>query len=486
MLTASEPGSGLRRNRVLGAAFLSAQALLLNAVSLFTTAFIVRRLGSLQYGEWAAAASLAAAHLAISNLGLRTLFVRDVSRRPGDAASLIADQLGLRLALGAVAGAIAMLICVLVGYPPTVIACMAIGCVWILVSVLSTVMGDVLQALERFDAYSRASIVSGVAVTLASVLAILAGGGPIALTVAYLAAPVVGAALLGREVRRHCRVRVRWDWATVRKSLSAVRLLGANVVVSAGRDRAEQLNVPALVGLKSLGIFSAGTIVADRLGTVPDSIATAFFPGVSRAAAEPGDARVEPARSMLTLGIAACAPMAVAGHYLAGPIAGLLLPAESQMVEAVIQITVLAVPMLALSTGMTFCLQAGGHHDSAARSGIGASLVSLAVSGLSVAAAGIVGASWSLVARPAILTLALTPAFRRVFPGALGRLPVWRILVSLAGLAAVCQLIGDRGLVAAVAYSTLGFGVYAAGLFVMRVFNFSDVVRLLSRTADRV
>src|SRR5204862_136625 len=88
-------------------------------------------------------------------------------------------------------------------------------------------------------------------------------------------------------------------------------------LVASGRDRAEQLIIPAVLGLKNLGLFSAGTIVADRLGYVPDAVGTAFYPLVSRAAAS--DARSAPidaARHMLTLGLAACVPTAGLTVYL--------------------------------------------------------------------------------------------------------------------------------------------------------------------------
>ena len=476
---------GSRRSPALGAAFLAAQTLSLNAISLFTTAFIVRQLGPLQYGEWAAAASLAAAHLVITNVGLRTLFVRDVARRPEDAADLLAEQLGLRLALGALAGAIAIVVCVLVGYPPVVTACMVVGCVWILLSVVGSTLGDVLQAMERFGTYSAVGVVSGLAVTTASVVAVLAGSGPIALSVAYLAQPVVSVWLLGREARRHVRLGVRWDWQSAKRLLKESRVLGASAVAAAAGDRAVQLLVPAVVGLEAFGVFSAGTIVADRLGNVPDAVATAFYPWVSRAAVEPGQSNGEPASSMLTIGLAACVPMAVVGAYLARPIARTLLPHDSQVGASVIQVTMLALPLLALSTGMSFCLQAAGRHNTAARVGIGASLFSVALSALCVTMSGTVGASWALVARPAILALALAPVFHATFPGALRRLPLFRILISSAGLAALCHLTRDRHVVIAVGSSLASVGVYAAGLMAMRVFSVSDVFRLLSRTGDQ-
>jgi len=388
--------------------------------------------------------------------------------------------------LAALASISAMLVCVALGYSSIVIVCMALGCVRILISAVASTLGDVLQSMERFESYSVTTALSGVVVTVASVIAVLAGSGAIGLTVAYLSAPMVLCVLWWREVGRDIKIGVRWKWERAKALLHASRLLGLNSLVAAGRDRAEQLIIPAVLGLKNLGIFSAGNIVADRLGYVPDAVGTAFYPRVSRAAAGATSAfAIEPVLGMLTLGLTACVPMAIAGAYIAGPIARILLPDDSQLVGTVIQLTVLSLPLLALSTSMAFCLQASAHHDSAARTGIGASVISLALSAVCVATAGIVGACWSLVARPGILAAALLPAFHQAFPGALRALPVMRILVASAGLAVICRGNGERSLPAAVAYSAAGIGVYTAALLAMRVFSVSDIVQVLSRTADR-
>src|SRR4029453_1889088 len=113
----------------VGGAFIAAQCLALNAVGLFTTAYIIRCLGPLQYGQWATAAALVSAHLLITNAGLRTIFVRDVARRPERARELLAVQLALRITLAGIAAACAMAVATLLGYPAVVIACTAVGCV---------------------------------------------------------------------------------------------------------------------------------------------------------------------------------------------------------------------------------------------------------------------------------------------------------------------------------------------------------------------
>src|SRR5262245_41220674 len=91
--------SGTALYPVLGGAFLAAQSLSLNGVGLFATAYMIRRLGPVQYGQWATAAALVSTHLLITSAGLRTIFVRDVARWPERARELLAVQLALRVAL---------------------------------------------------------------------------------------------------------------------------------------------------------------------------------------------------------------------------------------------------------------------------------------------------------------------------------------------------------------------------------------------------
>src|SRR5215204_552042 len=93
---------------VLGGAFMATQFLALNGVGLFATAYIIRRLGPLQYGQWATGAALASAHLLMTSAGLRTIFVRDVARRPDLARELLAAQLGLRITLAGLAACSAL------------------------------------------------------------------------------------------------------------------------------------------------------------------------------------------------------------------------------------------------------------------------------------------------------------------------------------------------------------------------------------------
>jgi O-antigen/teichoic acid export membrane protein len=472
------------RRPVCGALLLATQFLALNTLGLFCTAYIIRRLGARHYGEWATASALATALLIVTNVGLRPIFVRDLARRPEDARDLLAEQVGLRMVLGALAAAFAMAICLVLRYPPVVIACMAVWCVWIMLSVLSSTLGDLLQSFEMFGGFAAGGLVSGLAVTAVSMVVVYHGGGPIGLSIAYLTAPAVNLWLYWRLASRHVRIGVRWNATRAGALLRESRLIGFSQIAAAARDRSEQLLVPRLVGLDAFGIFSAGTLVADRLGNVPDAVCTAFYPRISRAAMETDGRLPHPTvMNMLTVAVAASVPLAIVGTYLAQPLSDILLPAASDACRAVIQTSVWAVPLLAMSHGLSFSLQAVGRHELVARLGLRSSVISAVLAAGLISTLGIEGASWSLLARPAITTMALLPAFRRTFPAVLPGLPLGRILLSASTLAALCVLTDRQRIWSALAMAVCGIGGYGLSLIASRVVPVSAVARLLTRDA---
>jgi O-antigen/teichoic acid export membrane protein len=466
---------------VVGGAFMAIQFLALNVVGLFATAFMIRRLGALHYGEWATAAALAAAHLVMTSAGLRTIFVREVARRPHLAGDLLAAQLALRIALSVLAAGSVMTLSVVLRYPPVVIACAAVGCVWIVLSAIASTFGDLLQSLELFGSYSRAALAAGIIVTGCSVLAVSVGCGPVGLSIAYLTAPTVSTALYWLTARRYVDISVRWNTQNMRELLCEARLLGLNHIAGAVRDRAEQLLVPRMVGLQPFGLFSAGAMIGDRLANVPDAICTAFYPRISRFAHERFQRPLTPTvAAMLSVGLATSLPMAVGGSFLAESLASVLLPDARGACQGVIEVTVWAVPVAALSLSMSFALQAAGHHEYVARAGLTATAISAAASAALIAMFGIPGASWAVVFRPATLAVALLPAFRRTFPGVLAQVPFARILLCASALAAVC-IAGERAhLWAAILFVAIGVCGYGVALALLGVFSIRAVVALIA------
>lgn len=425
--------------RVRAALILAFQPLLLNAISLFATAYIVRRLGPYDYGVWAVAMSLTTANAFLTNLGVRPLFVRALAQDPAEAAVVFGDQLVVRGIMSVGASTLAIAACLALGYPRAVLECVGIGTLSLLLSVLWTVYADVLQARHRFSVLAAASLLAGSVVTVATVIAAWGGGGPVVLATAYVTGPAATLVFLRAAVRRE-RITAEFAWAPERyhEMFREARSIGAQQFLSMLRDRFEELVVPRLAGIESFGLFAAGILPASRLAQIADGIATAFYPAIARTSGDQdnrGDATAH-VGTMITIALATTLPLATILAFVAPTLMSILFPAGAGAAVRVMIITAWSVPLAALSTTLNYALQAGGRHRLAAVASIRATLISTAISMVAIWKFGVVGASWGLVVRPALLTAFLVRPMINAWPAMFGRMPLWRIGLS-AGVAAV-------------------------------------------------
>jgi O-antigen/teichoic acid export membrane protein len=472
------------RGRLLAALTLAAQPLALNIVSVFATAYIIRRLGPLQYGMWAVATSVMAANAFLANLGLRPLFVRSLAQTPEDAPRLLAEQLTLRLLMASGAGAAALLLCAALRYPPVVLTCVVVSAVGFGIVVAYTVMSDLLQAYQRFHTTAAIGMIAGLALTALSIVAVWAGAGPVWLSVAYLTGPLVSLTLMVRAVRREgVTIRLTWHGGRFRQLLRNSRSVAAQMVVATLRDKVEELLVPRLVGIQPFGFFAAGIMPASRLTFVSDGIATAFYPAISNAfVLEQGkrDA-TEHVALMTTVALIVTLPLAIAISFAAGIITPILFPAGGDICRRVMMLTVWSAPLLALAQTMTSSMQAAGRHAQAARAWIWASVASVTVSAFLVWSNGIEGATWAWLVRQAILAAALTPGFLRCYPRVRRLVPVWRILCSaLAAVTLLWRAAPLQDPVSAAAWIGVAIVLYGATLVLLGVVRPSTIISTLA------
>jgi len=230
------------RRALFGAASVSLQPIILNIVSIPVLALIIRGLGSVRYGCWATATALIAASAVLSNLGLRGAFVRAVAKEPQTAPAALAQQLGARLFLAMIASLICLAVCLLLHYPTITLQCTVIAAIGVLFTSFATTLADLLQAFHRLPSVAMANLVSGLALTAASVVAIGLGAGPVGLSPACLLGPVLSAVILWLVVRRGvCAVRIRWNFTEFRQLLRRSRCFAAQQIVNSTSASAASL-----------------------------------------------------------------------------------------------------------------------------------------------------------------------------------------------------------------------------------------------------
>lgn len=408
------------KGALFGAACLSLQPLILNVLSVPVMAYIIHRLGPEGYGQWMAATALIAVSTILTSLGLRGAFVRGVSADPPSAPVALAEQMGLRLSLTALAAALAILACRALGYAPAVIWCTAIGAVGLGLTTIATTFGDLLQAFGRIKTMATVNLIAGLALTGASALAAWGGSGPIAIAAAYLIGPAISAALSLVIVRRSiCPVGMRWSLGRFGVLLVQCRFFAAQQFLSVASSQAEALMLPRLIGASQFGFFSAGAVVANRLTAIPDGLCTAAYPGMVKAHARNGaSGAARLVRTYIIAGAGVGALIALAVTFVADPIGRLLFPEQSEPFAAIVRITIWSLPLAATEMVMSYALNAAGKDGFQARASAPAAALSLLGAATLVYGFGVSGACWSTLLRPAIRIAFLSPAMFRTVPQA--------------------------------------------------------------------
>ena len=467
-----------------GTLSLIAQPIILNVLSIPATAYIIRGLGASGYGQWTVGTSLVAATAFLTNLGLRTLFVRDIAQNPDQAAVMLAEQLGLRSVLSVVAGGLALLLCKCLHYPPIIVWCVALAAAGLVLSTLVGALNDVLQGLQLLHVLATTSMVSGLAVTVFSVLAIWYGVGPVGLSLAYLTGPAINLLVLLVYARRLFPVRVRWSPPRYLALLRDVRSMGAQVFFSSVQDRIQQLLVPRLVGITPFGYFSAGLIPANRLLVVPGGLMMYFYSAIASQYGENKEAATKQVTRFIVLSLVACMPLALLIAFMAHSVALVLFPKHPSVCQYVIQTTIWSLPIAAVQYPLVCALQASGRHSEAARSQMGATILSSILSFLLVSRLGIPGACWSWLLGNLFSLIFVVPLFARSFPSVLSDIPFGRILMSTAMMALLLVLFKgshQHPLLVIVEATVSGLAVYISALLLLRVVIASDITRSLAR-----
>lgn len=422
----TEAGAGRRPVRLsraaFGAACISLQPMLLSAVMLPATAYVIRSLGPTAYGQWATATALIAVATVFTNLGLRGTFVRSIARDPASAGSAMAQQLGLRIGLAAASMALVLVACALLRYPKVVLLCTLVTSLGLVLTTVSTTASDLLQAMHRLPTVAVINLVAGLLLTGTSVAAAWLGGGAVGIAASYLVGPVVSTALLLWVVHRQFfPVRVKWDVRRFKALLWEARYLTTQLVVESGSRNAEALIVPWLVGPTMFGYFSAGALLANRLTTVPEGLCSAAYPAIVASHRRSPRAGLITFLKFLALVLAACIPAALAVTLVARPVSELLFPGKAAVAEQVMRITIWLLPVMGVQYMVGYALIAFDKDAENTKASLVGAAVSLVLTGLLVWKFGLIGACWSMVLRFAIHLVCLIPTTIHTFKPLLAR-----------------------------------------------------------------
>jgi O-antigen/teichoic acid export membrane protein len=314
---------------------------------------------------------------------------------------------------------IGVLVCALLGYRAPVLWCAGVGALGLVMTVISTTLADVLQALHRIKTIAAVNLAAGISLTGASLLAAFLGAGPVAMAWAYLSGPIIAAMILFVIVRKSLGpVALVWDVRRFGELLSASRFLAAQQLLAIGGAQAEALMLPRFIGLSQFGFFTAGALPANRLTALPDGLCTAAYPAMVRACAANGSEAAALVRRCVLVAALGGSLLAVVGMLAVDPIGRLLFPGNPAVFAGVMRITIWALPLVSVEAVLGYALNAAGRDAAQARASVPAAIIGLVGAVTLVSTLGLTGACWSMLLRPAIRAAFLAPIAYRTFRSA--------------------------------------------------------------------
>ncbi|MEW5853387.1 MAG: oligosaccharide flippase family protein [Myxococcota bacterium] len=350
------------RSTLHNAAFTMVGQLTARVLALVFYAVLARAVGPARYGDQGFGVAVGTLFVTLLEPGLNMLLIRDGARSRADLEERLAESLGYKLSLLAVAWPLSVVICAALGYHAEALWAVALAGGGILLGAIEDVAASALIAVERLD-------VEGLLRTLSKVLT--AGSGLLALAfgadfVVVLGASCAGSALAGllalSLVRRSgVHVHLRLSPVAALRRVLASWPLAVTVVLWLLTLRLDQF-LASVMGVEhdELGNYNAAVKVVEALILFPNAIATAFQPVISRAWPQGPRECSQPLSQAMAAAMALSLAIAAGGAVLSPGICGLIYGDRFQTAPTLLAVQLFALPLVGLQFISMHTLVAAG------------------------------------------------------------------------------------------------------------------------------
>lgn len=275
------------------------------------TLFLVRALGTDDYGVFALALGVGGLVLIPSNLGVSPAAARFVAERRGDpraVAEVVGDALRVNVAVGLVA-AVALALAaepVAAAYDaPDLAGPLRIFAIVLFGQNLLLMYDAVLAALGRVSVFLRAVAIESATETGASVAFVLLGGGAagamLGRATGYAVAAAIGLALVLRTIGRHARPALRRRHGNIRRIAGYSSALAIVDGAFSLFSRIDVILIGAILSVQAVALFEAPLRLIALFGHVGTAASTGVAPRVARSAGGPNRGALQSALRLLIL-----------------------------------------------------------------------------------------------------------------------------------------------------------------------------------------
>jgi O-antigen/teichoic acid export membrane protein len=320
--------------------WLIVHPLILNVISIFATAYIARTLGQGDYGKFIFAFAFVSMFTPITNLGLRAIVVREIAENKGKVCEFAGGIITLRIILSLIAIITIVVSSNMIGYPSYTKIIIYIASLQILFMAIGTTLMDVFQAFEKMEYVAYAQFVSGLILTILSIIVMAIGKRVVGLTMVYVFGSfllfIISAYLIIKKMHTTPILKINFRfWKT--SIYKGSPFFFPNLLSIFG-DKIGIILLSSIAGEASVGIYAAGSILVDRLVVIPDSVCTAIFPTLSVVYKNSKEEAAQLVNKFFNYLFLLALPIAIGSTLLAGPIINLIYGAKFEQSVVILRI----------------------------------------------------------------------------------------------------------------------------------------------------
>ncbi len=259
-------------------------------LSLAAAPLLIRHLGTVDFGRYAAALAIVSIVAGLSDGGVNTIALRELSVLDGERRRrMMSDLLGLRLVLGAAGVGIAVAFAAVAGYGGSLTLGIGLAGVGMFVIAFQTLLGIVLQSQLRFGWAVLTDIIRQAVVAGAIVALVLSDAGLVSFLAATIPGGAIGLGFAVLLVRGQVSLRPALRLARWVPLLRDTFTYAVAIAVNSLYFRVTLVLMSLVAAPLQTGYFAVSFRVMEVLVGVPVLLMGAAFPILSRSAAAGGD-----------------------------------------------------------------------------------------------------------------------------------------------------------------------------------------------------
>ena len=344
---------------VRNAIILGGQQVIVNLLSIVVVAYVARELGVTDYGIFSLSFTFATVFSFLSNLGLRTLTIREVARERENAFGFIGKIIPARIILIVVSSCSMPLSAFLLNYEAEVVLVVAIASLMALFDQLSRVISDIFQAFEEMGGVAIRDIVVRICTGGLAILVLFFKYGLVMVCWMYVFGTLLGFFLnLTLYLKRFPVPRFNFDFHFIKSAISesvGYMLIG---LASTLYCRVDVFMLSKMSGYDSVGIYNASANLFYRMNVIADAIATASFPALAQLYWVNKEKASTVVSVALLMAFAIGLPMAVGGMILSSSLISLIYGNEFNKSIPVFFILSSSLPLMFVSLQINYALGA--------------------------------------------------------------------------------------------------------------------------------